>query len=41
MKVALWGNTSKPLFWELLPKVAAWMEEKGQEGRGGGGGESR
>ncbi len=31
MKVALWGNTSKPLFWELLPKVAAWMEEKGQE----------
>ena len=31
MKVALWGNTSKPLFWELLPKVATWMEEKGQE----------
>ena len=31
MKVAFWGNTQKEVFWELLPELTSWLQEKGQE----------
>ena len=31
MKVAFWGNTQKEVFWKLLPELASWLQEKGQE----------
>ncbi len=30
-KFGIWGNTEKPEFWELFPKIISWAEEKGLE----------
>ncbi|MBF89422.1 MAG: NAD(+) kinase [Candidatus Marinimicrobia bacterium] len=31
MKLAIWGNTQKPEFWDLFPKLISWLDKKNQE----------
>ncbi|MBC8216692.1 MAG: NAD(+)/NADH kinase [Candidatus Marinimicrobia bacterium] len=30
-RFGIWGNTEKPQFWELFPKIVSWAEKKGLE----------
>ncbi len=31
MKLAVWGNTQKPEFWSLFPKLISWLDKRGHE----------
>jgi NAD+ kinase len=31
MKIAIWANTQKKVFWELLPQLMVWLKGRGQE----------
>ncbi|MDP6836228.1 MAG: NAD(+)/NADH kinase, partial [Candidatus Marinimicrobia bacterium] len=31
MNIGIWANTSKQSFWDLLPEVLPWLQDRGQE----------
>jgi len=31
MKVGIWANTTKQSFWDLLPELLPWLQDRGQE----------